>query len=91
MRNRPNRCHRFGVAADPANIARMAGKVCNVLFLCAGSSARSILGEALINGLDRGRFAGFGAGSHHGKDVHPMAIETLRSNDLPVDGLRSKR
>ncbi len=62
----------------------------NVLFLCTGNSARSIIGEALLNHWARGRFRGFSAGSHPKGDVHPMALEILCRHHLPLDGLRSK-
>jgi arsenate reductase (thioredoxin) len=64
----------------------------NVLFLCTGNSARSILAEVAINHqtIGAGKFRGFSAGSHPKGAVHPMAIELLRENRLPVDGLRSK-
>jgi len=62
----------------------------NVLFLCTGNSARSIIGECLINRLGRGRFHGFSAGSHPKGEVHPLAIEVLRRNNFVTDGLRSK-
>ena len=62
----------------------------NVLFLCTGNSARSILAEALLNHHGAGRFQGFSAGSFPKGAVHPMALEALRAHRLPVDGLRSK-
>jgi arsenate reductase len=62
----------------------------NILFLCTGNSARSIIGECLINRLGRGRFHGFSAGSHPKGEVHPLAIEVLRRNNFVTDGLRSK-
>jgi arsenate reductase len=62
----------------------------NVLFLCTGNSARSIMGESLINHWGRGQFRGFSAGSHPKGRVHPIALELLRHMNLPVEGLRSK-
>jgi arsenate reductase len=62
----------------------------NVLFLCTGNSARSILGEVLLNTMGQGRFRGFSAGSHPKGAVHPLTLETLRAAGLPVEGLRSK-
>src|SRR5215471_5892992 len=62
----------------------------NVLFLCTGNSARSIMGEALINHWGKGRFRGFSAGSHPKGQVHPMAIATLERFHLATAGLRSK-
>jgi protein-tyrosine-phosphatase len=64
--------------------------VFNVLFLCTGNSARSILAEALINHWGRGKFRGFSAGSHPKGAVHPIALELLRQMKLPTEGLRSK-
>ena len=62
----------------------------NVLFLCTGNSARSILAEALLNSLDPDRFRGYSAGSHPKGAVHPIALEFLRQMRLPIEGLRSK-
>lgn len=62
----------------------------NVLFLCTGNSARSIIGEALINHWGRGRFRGFSAGSHPKGEVNPLALEALRTHHLPTVNLRSK-
>jgi protein-tyrosine-phosphatase len=68
----------------------MSEPVLNVLFLCTGNSARSILAEALINHWGRGKFRGFSAGSHPKGAVHPIALELLRQMRLPTEGLRSK-
>jgi arsenate reductase len=62
----------------------------NVLFLCTGNSARSILAESLVNHWGRGRFVGFSAGSHPKGAVHPIALELLKHMKLPAEGLRSK-
>jgi arsenate reductase (thioredoxin) len=62
----------------------------NVLFLCTGNSARSILAESLVNHWGQGRFRGFSAGSHPKGAVHPIAIELLEQLNLPTKGLRSK-
>jgi len=61
-----------------------------VLFLCTGNSARSIMAEVLLNDRGEDRYHAFSAGSHPKGQVHPLAIETLRHNNLPAEGLRSK-
>jgi len=67
-----------------------ADRVYNVLFLCTGNSARSILAESLLNILGRGKFRAFSAGSFPKGQVHPMAMELLKRTNLPTDNLRSK-
>jgi len=68
----------------------MTDQPLNVLFLCTGNSARSILAECLVNHLGRGRFHGYSAGSHPKAEVHPLTIRDLQRNGLPTEGLRSK-
>jgi arsenate reductase len=68
----------------------MAGKVYNVLFLCTGNSARSILAESIMNRLGNGQFRGFSAGSHPNGTVNPLALALLKGLDFPTEGLRSK-
>jgi len=62
----------------------------NVLFLCTGNSARSIMAEALLNYWGRGRFRAFSAGSRPRGEVHPLTLETLDRTHLPVADARSK-
>lgn len=68
----------------------MSERPYNVVFLCTGNSARSILAEALINHWGRGKFHGLSAGSHPKGAVHPIALELLKQMKLPTEGLRSK-
>jgi arsenate reductase len=67
-----------------------ADRTYNVLFLCTGSSARSILGEALMNHVGEGRFHAFSAGSTPKGQVHPLTLQTLRRTGIATEGLRSK-
>jgi arsenate reductase len=68
----------------------MEQKTFNVLFLCTGNSARSIMGESLLNTKAQGRFRAFSAGSTPAGAVHPFALEVLKRNQLVTEGLRSK-
>jgi len=67
-----------------------ANKIYNVLFLCTGNSARSILAESLLNHWGNGRFRAFSAGSFPKDELHPMALELLKRSNLPAEGFRSK-
>ena len=68
----------------------MADKTYQVLFVCTGNSARSILAEGLLNALGKGRFAAHSAGSHPKDRPHLLALQTLADNRIPTDGFRSK-
>ena len=65
-------------------------KTYNVLFLCTGNSARSILGEAIMNRLGQGRIRAQSAGSHPKREVHPFTIDLLKQFNYKTEGLRSK-
>ena len=67
-----------------------AHRLYNVLFLCTGNSARSILAESLLNHWGHGKFRGFSAGSFPKGQVHPLAVELLQRMNLPGENLRSK-
>ena len=68
----------------------MAEPAYNVLFLCTGNSARSILAECVLNRLGQGRFKAFSAGSFPKGEVHPFALELLRRQNYATERLRSK-
>jgi protein-tyrosine-phosphatase len=65
-------------------------KVFNVLFICTGNSARSIMAEAVLNRVGQGRFQAFSAGSHPKGSIHPYALDLLRRMNFDVSKLRSK-
>ncbi|MDN5005225.1 arsenate reductase ArsC [Bradyrhizobium sp. GCM10027634] len=68
----------------------MPDQMYNVLFLCTGNSARSILAESILRKDGAGRFRSFSAGSTPKDAVHPLALRTLENMDYPADGMRSK-
>ncbi len=68
----------------------MSDRPFNVLFLCTGNSARSIMAEGMLAHLGRGRFAAHSAGSHPNGVVNPAALSTLAAMHIPTDGFRSK-
>ena len=68
----------------------MSGDPFNLLFLCTGNSARSILAESIINFWGKGKFRGYSAGSHPKGEVNPSALELLTRLTFPTAGLRSK-
>lgn len=68
----------------------MADRIYNVLFLCTGNSARSIMGEAIMDREGLGKFKGYSAGSHPKGEIHPYALELLLKLNYSVKGLHSK-
>ena len=99
MRLERNAVLRTGRSSDPGasgcayrllHVIVMAERVYNVLFLCTGNSARSILAESLLSSIGAGRFRAFSAGSRPTGTVNPFAIALLRELRMPVEGLESK-
>ena len=68
----------------------MAQDPFNVLFLCTGNSARSIMAEAILNSLGKGKFKAFSAGSRPSYRINPFTLELLEKNRIPTEDLRSK-
>lgn len=68
----------------------MAHKVLNVLFVCEGNAARSVIAEALLNRFGDGRFRAFGASTRPDSEPHPVAVEMLKASGISVAGLRPK-
>ncbi|MES2412976.1 MAG: arsenate reductase ArsC [Pseudomonadota bacterium] len=70
----------------------MSERIINVLFLCTHNSARSIIAEATLNHIGKGRFKGYSAGSspRENQTPHPLALKTLENAGVPIEGLRSK-
>ena len=68
----------------------MSERVYNVLFLCTGNSARSVLAESCLNSVGQGRFRAYSAGSFPTGRVNPFAVDLLREHNMPTEGLRSK-
>ena len=68
----------------------MSNRVVNVLFLCTGNSARSVIAESLLNAMGEGRFRGYSAGSHPSGHVNPLVLAFLAANGIDTRGARSK-
>ena len=68
----------------------MSDRIYNVMFLCTGNSARSIMAEAMLRKDGAGHFRAFSAGSHPKGMVNPFALKVLKSHDYPIEGLHSK-
>lgn len=77
-------------SADPLGAKVVANREYNVLFLCTGNSARSIMAECAINRWGKGKFRGFSAGSHPKDAIHPLTLELLAELNYETRNLRSK-
>lgn len=81
---------RPGAETPLASPLKAVDRTWNVLFLCTGNSARSVIAESILREVSGNRFRAFSAGSHPTGIVNPLALEYLRIHRLPTDGLRSK-
>ncbi|HTO42271.1 MAG TPA: arsenate reductase ArsC [Rhizomicrobium sp.] len=70
--------------------SQSADRIYNVLFLCTGNAARSIMGEAILNRVGNGKFRAYSAGSAPNSDVNPHTLALLRRLDFPIENLHSK-
>jgi arsenate reductase (thioredoxin) len=83
-------CARIELRTERYGGTEVPEKTYNVLFLCTGNHARSVLAEVLLNVMGQGRFRAYSAGSHPRGHIHPLALELLEKNSLPTGGLHSK-
>src|SRR5262245_51171675 len=81
---------RCAAGEGKATAEKFMKRLFKVLFLCTRNSARSIMAEAILNRMGRGRFAGFTAGSDPTREIHPYTLDVLRKLNYDVSGLRSK-